>query len=209
MDYIDHHYTSICTLHRKPCIRKYIIMADKKRPVFRVGYAVQIEGMRWAKVRGDEIFSFCSNADISKEYPSVYTITCTRENVGTIISATALRKTANMSFEKSEISQGSAESLFFSVIHGGCKLGYLLTDFTGNELLIRSFLFTTNTGTKEGLEFNNRLRIETYSKKYFELDSHITYITSDICIDPYFSSILTECVVMDWLGTSSFFPQSI
>ena len=190
--YIGHHFATVYTMHRQSCERKTAILDDKPRPVLRVGYAVQIEGIRWAAVKGEKLLQYYK-VDPECMYP-VFIQSHALERI---------RKRLNpmpaydwqiwLSFERAEISRGPAGNLFFAVRRADCKLGYLLTDFTGGELIVRSFLFITNTGTNEGRRFNERLRVETYSKKYFKLDSLFTYLSTDICVDPFFRSVLIDC----------------
>lgn len=192
-EYKNHHLASIFTMHRQPCIRRNIVVDQKKRPVFRVGYSVNLSGMKWACVKGELLHQFRNDADENKEYPVYIQSHALERMKERLFPLHFYEMLLNSSFLNPEISYGPTGNLLFAVKGRECKIGYLLTDFNKNELVIRTFLFITQTGTKEGLALNERLRIETYSKKYFELDSLLTYITTNICIDPFFRSILIEC----------------
>ncbi|MBD3322308.1 MAG: hypothetical protein GF350_14505 [Chitinivibrionales bacterium] len=113
-----------------------------------------------------------------------------------------------ISFEGAQLTRGPSGELFFTLDHGHHKIGYMLTDFTGEKLIIRTFFFITNTSTSEGRMLNERLRVETYSKKYFGLDSLFVYISTDICSDPFFAAVLTECGCEDLVKYHQYFADS-
>jgi hypothetical protein len=200
---------AVFVLHRQNCIRKHIMFNKKRRPVFRVGWAVEYEGMRWVEVQGEKLLPFCSDVDVSRSYPvfvQSHALERMKERLNPIPQHDVL---LNLSFERGELSRNVAGQLLIAVRFNECKLGYLLADFVENQLVVRSFLFITHTGTSEGNAFNERLRIQSYSKKYFGLDSLVTYIVTDICIDPFFRSVLTECGCEDLIKFRQLFSVEI
>lgn len=193
MDYKSFQYYNIYTVHRQVCNRKNVIIDNRSRPVYRVGYAYNYTGVEWASVSGKLLTPFINNVDNDRDYPvyiQSHALERTKERLCPIPHYQMLIYT---SLKQCEMTKSTGGNLLFAVKFAQCKLGYLLTDFTGDEILIRSFLFITNSGTPEGRAFNERLRVETYSKKYFGLDSLPLFMITDICIDPFFSSVLNEC----------------
>jgi hypothetical protein len=180
-------------MHREVCTRKNVVIDNKPRPVYRVGIAVQVDGVLWASVEGKRLHPFQPCIDITKEYPVFIQSHALERMKERLFPIDYYEMLLSLSFEAGEISRGPSGMLFFSVGICDCKLGYMLADFTGSELIVRSFLFITNTGTNEGNAFNERLRLKAYSKTYFGLDSLETYLATDICTDPFFRSVLTEC----------------
>jgi hypothetical protein len=191
--YIDHHFASVYFMHRQACDRKQMNIEERQRPVYRVGYAVQIEGMRWAAVKGELLAPLRLDAFAGQEYPVYVQSHALQRMKERLLPIDGYELDLGLCFENAEISNGPGGCLFVVLEHRGHKLGYLVTDFTGRELIVRSFLFITQTGTREGRALNERLRVEAYSKSYFGLDALMTYLATDICTDPFFRAVLTEC----------------
>ena len=207
LDYVDHRCTLVYTMHREPSVRKHVTIDNILRPVYRVGYAVQIDGLRWAKVKGEQLFPFRNEADVAVDYPVFVQSHALERIKERLFPIPFYEDLLAFAFEKGEISLGPGGKLFFSVMHADCKLGYLVTSFTGREIIVQSFLFITHTGTSEGDSLNERLRVKTYSKKYFGLDSLCNYITTDICVDPFFRSVLIECGCSDLIKYKGNFSE--
>jgi hypothetical protein len=190
---IDLHYTRVFMVHRLNCQRKHIVIDRKPRPVFKVGYPMQMGGMLWASVLGRQLQPLCPRAQADREYPVYVQSHALQRLRERLVPLPDLEQRLMLAFVDSEISRAPTGSLFFAVKYCGQKVGDLLTDFTGDALVARSFLFITNTGTAEGCALNDRLRVEAYSKKYFGLDALTTYLATDLCTDPFFGAILKEC----------------
>ncbi len=85
-----------------------------------------------------------------------------------------------------------------------CLLGYVVAEVVndgggnaGEAVLMRTFLFVTQSGTPEGDRFNERLKVGNYEKSYFRLDRLAPFMTTDLCLDPVFQGILRECGIGD------------
>ena len=86
----------------------------------------------------------------------------------------------------------------------GCRLGYVVAEVVddasgpaGEVVLMRTFLFVTQSGTPEGNRFNKRLRVGNEEKSYFRLDRLAPFMTTDLCQDAVFQEILRECGIGD------------
>lgn len=86
----------------------------------------------------------------------------------------------------------------------GCRLGYVVAEVVddpggpaGEAVLMRTFLFVTQSGTPEGNRFNERLKVGNEEKSYFRLDRLAPFMTTDLCQDAVFQEILRECGIGD------------
>ncbi len=86
----------------------------------------------------------------------------------------------------------------------GRRLGYVVAEVVddaggpaGEAVLMRTFLFVTQSGTPEGDRFNERLKVGNYEKSYFRLDRLAPFMTTDLCQDAVFQEILRECGIGD------------
>lgn len=197
--------SSVYLLHKEKCTSKPIIINNKKRLIYRVGYSVQHEGMRWATVKGCELEKLNSWINIKREYPIYIQYHALKRLKERLFPIPIYERLLYVALIEPEISKGPDGKIFIALKHAGCKLGYLLGVFTGKELVIVSFLFITNSGTIEGTQLNKSLHVEAYSKSYFKLDLLKTYIITDICIDPYFSSLLKKCGCADLIKYKQYF----
>lgn len=73
------------------------------------------------------------------------------------------------------------------------RIGYLVAEVIEDVVLLRTFLFLTQSGTPEGDRFNERLRIRNYEKRWFDLDRFSGYARTDLCEEPAFMEILKDC----------------
>jgi len=73
------------------------------------------------------------------------------------------------------------------------RIGYLVAEVIEDAVLLRTFLFLTQSGTPEGDRFNERLRIGNYEKRWFDLDRFAGFAGTDLCEDPVFMELLKDC----------------
>lgn len=72
------------------------------------------------------------------------------------------------------------------------KVGYLLTTFHDDKLVIRSFLFLTNDGTPEGRKLRQLTGLAKYDKKYLGIDKLSTFTAYKIHEDEELSILFHE-----------------
>jgi len=77
------------------------------------------------------------------------------------------------------------------------RIGYLVAEVVDEAVVLRTFLFITQSGTPEGDRFNEALRIGNYEKRWFELDCLSGFAHSDLCDDPRFKELLDSCGLAD------------
>ncbi|MBU1410684.1 hypothetical protein KKD52_09270 [Myxococcota bacterium] len=76
-------------------------------------------------------------------------------------------------------------------------LGYLVGEVVDDAVLLKTFLFITQSGTPTGDRLDALLRVGTYEKHYFELDRLKTFCTTDLSRDPLFLELLEKCGIVD------------
>jgi len=78
------------------------------------------------------------------------------------------------------------------------KLGYLVCEYAGGIVLIRTFLFITNNGTPEGRKLNELTDLGKLDKKYLAIDKLSCFIGSDIATNkilrPLFEQAGCSCL---------------
>lgn len=204
---VDYSCGTILTIHKEKCFRKKIVINEIGRPVFRVGYSVQQDGLQWVNIKGDRLYHLNSWINKKREYPIFVQSHALRRLKERLFPIRFYERLLYLSLIEPDVSKGPGDKIFLTLKHEDCKLGYLLCKFTGSELVIVSFLFITNSGTKEGAKFNEQLHLKAYSKNYFKLDLLSTYINTNICNDPFFSKILKKCGCNDLVKYKNHFED--
>jgi hypothetical protein len=92
-----------------------------------------------------------------------------------------------------EVTMGSKNEFLISLKIFGFKAGYFVAECFGSDIVIRTFLFLTQSGTPEGNMFNARLKVSALEKRYLGLDTLNIFATTDICQDERISAIIEEC----------------
>ena len=75
----------------------------------------------------------------------------------------------------------------------GIKVGYLLGQVVGQDVLIDTFLFLTMDGTPEGTQLWKHLRLSRHDKEYLGLDDMETFAITDLRNDSELVSLLDTC----------------
>ena len=98
----------------------------------------------------------------------------------------------NISFEKKVIkilSKGDASMEFYLLDK---KVGYLKLGFEDSKVIIKTFLFITNSGTPEGDKLNKMLGLQKMDKQYWNIDRISVFEMSDIEANAELKNIFIE-----------------
>ncbi len=79
-----------------------------------------------------------------------------------------------------QVNRDKNGNLLFSMIVFDQKVGYLLADIIESDLVIRTFLFLTNSGTPEGDRLLELTGLAIEDTKYLEINKLSTFLESDI-----------------------------
>ncbi|MEJ2881035.1 hypothetical protein [Pedobacter sp. GR22-6] len=79
------------------------------------------------------------------------------------------------------------------------KVGYLVCSFDEGVIIIRSFLFLTNTGTPEGNKLSELTSLEPMDKKYLKIDTLLGLAGYNIAHEPRLKELFTNAGCQDLL----------
>ena len=79
-----------------------------------------------------------------------------------------------------KISYDSNNKILIDLEFFRIKVGYLRAEIVNGIILIRTFLFITNTGTPEGRLLEKNTGLQKLDKKYLEIDKLSTFMSSDL-----------------------------
>ena len=81
---------------------------------------------------------------------------------------------------ETQVSRDKNGNLLFRMIIFDQKVGYLLADIIDSDIVIRTFLFLTNSGTPEGDRLLELTGLAIEDTKYLEINKLSTFLESDI-----------------------------
>ncbi len=78
-------------------------------------------------------------------------------------------------------------------IFGDKKLGYFVAEVVDNAVLLKTFLFLTNSGTPEGQKLSELSGLSKTDSKYLTIDRLSAFKQSDICENEELKSLFVRC----------------
>ncbi|MBN2089622.1 hypothetical protein JW964_08410 [candidate division KSB1 bacterium] len=185
----------LCTtflLHRLRAEKTDVYLDGIKRPVYRVGWILPNEGMRWATVKAVDLGLTGSFSSMPLDvYIQSHALIRLKERVDfdfeSAVHFFLWQAFTNVRTVRKDDDQIMVEYNFFD--H---KIGYLVIDIIEGKVIIRTFLFLTNSGTPEGENLKKILGLKLSENKYLELDKLSTFIGTDLRDDPELKEIFTR-----------------
>jgi len=75
----------------------------------------------------------------------------------------------------------------------GHKCGYLVARLVSDRVLVQTFLLLTMEGTPESARLREKLGVARTDRSFLGLDSLLTFIGTDVMLDPELSTLLRSC----------------
>jgi hypothetical protein len=97
-----------------------------------------------------------------------------------------------LSFREPKICFDSHHNLLIEYRIYGTKTGYFRIDIVDNIVVVRTFLFLTQSGTPEGELLGKNTGLKMLDKKYLVIDKLSTFISSDICTNQQLKKIFCD-----------------
>ena len=184
-----------CTLklYRVPAQHRNIMIDGKNRPAYRVGWAYPKAGVIWASITAQELGKKHPFAQLPMEvYIQSHAIIRMRERLDTFHPFHLNTLLCSVSVGEKEVVPLSSGRVLVACYEQKVKLGYFLTEIIEGVVVIRTFLFITNSGTPEGDRLNRELKIGKSEKKLFALDRLSSFVGSDYMKDKKIRDIFTR-----------------
>ena len=102
-------------------------------------------------------------------------------------------------------------NIMFEMLLDDQKVGYLLADIVQSAVVIRSFLFLTNSGTPEGDKLISLTGLDKEDKTYLEVDKLSTFLKSDIQSNEKLKNIFMQagCGSLFHIDKTLLIPEAI
>lgn len=150
------------------------------RPALRLGWASYTNGMTWLTLKPSLLnISGVPDDQPMEVYIQSHALHRFRERTEGIYDLAA-QYYIYESFLKPNVCYDRNHNLLIEYRIKGLKAGYFRFDIVGNIVVLRTFLFLTNSGTPEGDLLGKNTGLKVLDKNYLAIDKLSTFMSSDI-----------------------------
>jgi hypothetical protein len=103
-----------------------------------------------------------------------------------------LGRSLNFSLRDAVVCRHNGDEGLIEFTHDGKRLGYFAFTCTETMLVVRTFLFLTNSGTPEGVKLDDLLGTRKIDKNYLGIDSIFAFLHTDLLSSPWLCDALVE-----------------
>jgi len=200
---------NLIRVHCQEPVTRQIEINGNSRPVFRVGWAYASFGMKWAEIKPSVL-------NIKNPFPEI--------PVEVYIQSHALQRLAErmdkipislvhygvyMSFKEPKICYDKNNNVLIECYIDWIKAGYFVVELIEGILVIKTFLFITNTGTPEAQLLEANTGLQKTDKQYFAFDKLSTFMNADIDNMPELQKILIDSGCQSLIELSNHFKVFI
>ena len=186
---------SVCIYFRsqKP-IKRQVILEKKKRIAYRVGVPDKSgENIVWVKIPHNLLVSNYSGKHEQLDmYIQSHALHRFDERIRGLDTVEGLRLSLNYSLKDPTIVEYKDGIGLLEFTHANKKFGYFVFNLIDDMLILRTFLFLTNSGTPEGKKIDKLLGIRKIDKQYLALDTAYTFMHTDLLNSPWLCDLLVE-----------------
>lgn len=150
------------------------------RPVCRVGWGGKDYNFQWLLLKHGDLNNTSTSDDKPMNvYVQSHALMRLEERVDGIVAG-ILHFNLFSSLQEPKVSYDYNHNMLIEYQIFGFKVGYLRADIIDEKVIIRTFLFLTQSGTPEGQLLNKNTGLKMLDKKYLAIDKLSTFMTSDI-----------------------------
>ena len=186
---------SVCMYFRseKPNKRQ-VTLEKKKRIAYRVGVPdISGENITWVTIPHNLLVpDYSGKHEQLDMYIQSHALHRFDERTRGLSHVDILRISLNYSLMDPTIVEYKDGKGLLAFTHGNRKFGYFVFTIIDDMLVIRTFLFLTNSGTPEGKKIDKLLGIRKIDKQYLELDTAYTFLHTDLLNSPWLCDLLVE-----------------
>jgi hypothetical protein len=186
------HFAYGLSLNRQKAEKIDVDMGGKKRPAYRVGWAFGNEGIVWSTINARDLGIRGGFSDqplkVYIQSHALIRLIERLDHVGETLPQLSLIESLT-NLKTIRMADGSIliEYRLFDL-----KVGYLVIDILTGLVIIRTFLFLTNSGTPEGENLKKILGLQMEERKYLEIDKLSGFLLSDLKNDKNLIEIFTR-----------------
>lgn len=170
----------------------HVEIDGKARPAYRLGWAFVEYGPKWLSLKPSQLGIKNAFAEIPLDvYIQSHALNRLSERVDCFYDGLTQFNLYN-SLKNPAITYDANNKLLIEFSFFDNKAGYFRADIVNGIILIRTFLFITNSGTPEGLKLEKNTGLKLLDKKYLEIDKLSTFMNSDLGTNEAARKVLTS-----------------
>lgn len=179
-----------------------VVINDIARPVRELCWSEAYKGLKHLSIKPSDLnIENASDDTPMKVYIQSHALNRLYERLD-IIPEFALDYSAYLAFTDMKVCRNANNNILVEFIISERKVGYLIVDIVDNKIIIRTFLFLTNSGTPEGSLLEQNTGLKKLDKKYLEIDKLSTFMSEDIENNKEVRKIFEEAGCHSLLGIS-------
>lgn len=187
-----HKQSVLFIVHPVKGVTKEVTLDGKSRPAYRAGHPRMLGGIMWQTLTGRELSMSISDPDKPMDvYIQSHAFIRFRERIDTL-DHSFLHISLSYSLQNKNIIVHPNGSRLLIYTYDRIKLGYFPLVVVDGVVVLKTFLFITNTGTPEGDRLDSELKIGILEKQFVGIDKLSTFINSDIMKDKRVKSIFDK-----------------
>ncbi|HEY4786703.1 MAG TPA: hypothetical protein VIH57_11665 [Bacteroidales bacterium] len=167
-------------LHREVPEKHTFIIDNESRHGFRVGWSRPISGVEYIKLKPSELGMNGNSPDTPMDiYIQAHALQRLEERLD-CLPKELVHFCMILSLIQPRFTHDGHGKFLFEYWFDKYKPGYLLANIVDGCILIRTFLFLTNSGTPEGQKLEKMTGLGKLDKKYLAIDKLSTFMATDI-----------------------------
>ncbi len=183
-------FSVIC--YRIKAVERNFVVSGKPRPAYKVGGPVPRKGFLWITIPSGKLVSDSPFAALPLEaFIQSHALIRMQERLNCIYHG-EMELILNISLETFETVIKYKQTLLIPAMFHDSKIGYFVVEVVEGVVLIKTFLFITNTGTPEGDKLDRELNAGKLEKEFLKLNRLSTYVNSDLSEEPRIREIFEK-----------------
>ena len=179
----------------------------KKREVYQMGFPEFDKGVRWTTVASERL-----GLPYGKSYPCYiqqHAIVRLTERIG-IFSESVSVFQACLSLEQGKVLRmPNSEAFYFELKILNIKLGYLITYLIDEMLVVKTFIFVTQSGSPEGKRIEAAMGLKRDDKDYIGMSTLKGFLSEDVAKNPKMAILLEKSGCADLLNAYEVFSKKV
>jgi|SRR5665647_347158 len=185
---IDNHVRIYTDVPKTICVK----IDGVSRPALRLGWANFLQGMTWFTLRPSLLnISGVPDDQPMEVYIQSHALNRFRERTDGIYDFVA-QEYIYHSFINPKVCFDRNHNLLIEYRILDSKAGYFRFDIVGNIIVVKTFLFLTNSGTPEGDLLSKNTGLKILDMKYLTIDKLSAFMSSDIGNNAQINKIFTD-----------------
>ena len=187
--------------------RKTVAIEGKKREVYQMGFPEFKKGVRWTTVASERLG--LAHGQSYPCYIQQHAITRLVERIG-IFSESVTVFQACLSMEHGRVLRiPGSEAYHFEFKIMDIKLGYLVASLIDDILVVKTFIFVTQSGSPEGKRIETATGIKRADKDYIGMGTLKGFLSEDVAKNPKMALLLEKVGCTDLLKAYDVFSQKV